>query len=164
MRQISLFQGYNSKDIFFEIKGKGKGQKIIMEKSEMETEIVNDTTIKAIFKTGQVAGIFDVRWVLVWIVFLFTVKTFICQMQDQYQIRGQGDQHCHGLGRGQGRRGNSAERRLWSEDSCGMWVEILFHCFISHKLVNVCKSDIRLVWQKEDRISRLAPPPWRQNL
>ena len=31
----------------------------------METEIVNDTTIKAIFKTGQVAGIFDVRWVLV---------------------------------------------------------------------------------------------------
>ena len=33
-------------------------------------------------------------------------------MQDQYQIRGQGDQHSHGLGRGQGWRGYSAERRL----------------------------------------------------
>ena len=64
MRQIWLFQGYDSKDIFFEINGKGEGQKIILEGTNMETEILNVTTIKSIFKPGDAAGIFDVRWVV----------------------------------------------------------------------------------------------------
>ena len=42
-------KGYNSKDLFFEIKGKGRGQKIIMEKSTMESEILNDTSIRSTF-------------------------------------------------------------------------------------------------------------------
>ena len=70
VRQILLFQGYDSKDIFFEIKGRGEGQKIILEKSRIEAEIVNDTTIKRVFRPGKVAGIFDVRWVIVEIVLL----------------------------------------------------------------------------------------------
>ena len=70
MRQFLLFQGYDSKDIFFEIKGRGEGQKIILEKSKIEAEIVNDTTIKSVFRPGKVAGIFDVRWVIVEIVLL----------------------------------------------------------------------------------------------
>ncbi len=53
--------GYASRDLFFEIKGRGMGQKIIMEKSRMETEILNDTTIKSTFYPPEVAGIFDVR-------------------------------------------------------------------------------------------------------
>ena len=61
VRQILLFQGYDSKDIFFEIKGRGEGQKIIMEKSKIESEALNDTTIKSVFKPGKVAGVFDVR-------------------------------------------------------------------------------------------------------
>lgn len=69
VRQILLFQGYDSKDIFFEIKGRGEGQKIIMEKSKIESEVLNDTTIKSVFKPGKVAGIFDVRWVILKIVF-----------------------------------------------------------------------------------------------
>ena len=45
----------------------------------METKIINVTTIKSIFKPGEVGGIFDVRWVLL-INFSFTVITFIYQM------------------------------------------------------------------------------------
>ena len=54
-------KGYNSKDLFFEIKGKGRGQKIIMEKTIMEAEILNDTSIRSTFYPPDVAGIFDVR-------------------------------------------------------------------------------------------------------
>ena len=64
MRQILLFQGYDSKDIFFEITGRGEGKKIIMETSKMKTEIVNGTTIRSIFNPGEIAGIFDVRLVV----------------------------------------------------------------------------------------------------
>lgn len=54
-------RGYDSRDLFFEIKGRGIGGKIILEKSRMETEILNDTTITSTFYPPEVAGIFDVR-------------------------------------------------------------------------------------------------------
>lgn len=123
VRQILLFQGYDSKDIFFEIKGRGEGQKIIMEKSKIESEVLNDTTIKSVFKPGKVAGIFDVRWVIVKIVFFIYCNYIHWQMQNQHQIRGQGLGQIHGLGRGERRCRDCAKRRLRPEDPCGMWVE-----------------------------------------
>ena len=54
-------RGYDSRDLFFEIQGRGMGQKITLEKSRMETEILNDTTIKSTFYPPEVVGIFDVR-------------------------------------------------------------------------------------------------------
>ena len=41
----------------------------------MESEIINVTTIKSIFTPGDVAGIFDVRWVIL-INFVFYVSNY----------------------------------------------------------------------------------------
>ena len=54
-------KGYSSKDLFFDIKGRGMEQKMTMEKSIMETEILNDTSIRSTFYPPEVAGIYDVR-------------------------------------------------------------------------------------------------------
>ena len=86
LRQILLFQGYDSNDIFFEIKGRGEGQKIIREKSKMEAVILNDTTIRSTFTPDEV-GIFDVRWVVVLTEFLVYFKPFHyrCRINIRYE-------------------------------------------------------------------------------
>ena len=52
-------QEFNSSNLFFEISGRGEHQRIVLEETKLEIDIINVTTIRSVFDPKEV-GYYDV--------------------------------------------------------------------------------------------------------